>query len=133
MPSEQVRMILAEIQAIHNKKQKDYAQEGNSFSNFERAAMLAQWFQDPVDKVFATLIGIKMARLAELLNGREPVNESTADSFLDENTYSVIWHAYYLEKRQKEKMRAVEKNYKENRLSMASDNQNEVLGYDPRR
>lgn len=99
MPSEQVRMILAEIQAIHNKKNKDYAQEGNPFSNFERAAMLASWFNDPVDRVFATLIGIKMARLAELLNGRTPVNESTADSFLDENTYSVIWHAYYLERR----------------------------------
>lgn len=86
--------ILARIQAIHDKKNADYAQEGNPFSNFERAAILASWFNNPVDKIFATLIGIKLARLAELLNGKIPLNESIDDSFLDENTYSVLWNAF---------------------------------------
>jgi len=99
MPSDQFRMILAEMQAIHNKKNKDYSQEGNPFSNFERAAMLASWFDDPVDKVFATLLGVKLARMAELLNGKTPNNESLSDSFLDHEVYSVIWHAWFLERR----------------------------------
>lgn len=97
MPSPIVNDILKQIEEIHNRKSADYASVENPWSNFERASILASWFNDPVHKVFATMIGIKMARLAELLNGKVPKNESIADSFLDNDTYSILFHAYYLE------------------------------------
>jgi hypothetical protein len=103
MPSPKVPLILSRIEAIHNRKNADYSQEGNPFSNFERAAILGSWFNDPVDKVFAILLGIKLARMAELSNGKTPNNESLEDSFLDHDTYSVLWHAYYLTKQEKSK------------------------------
>lgn len=98
MASRKVPQILKEIQNIHDRKNADYAQESNPWSNFERAAVIASWINNPLDKVFATLIGIKLARMAELLNGKKPNNESLADSFLDMNTYGVLWHANYLER-----------------------------------
>lgn len=97
MSSPKVSEILSRIQAIHDRKNADYAQEGNPFSNFQRAAMLAEWFDTKNNKVFATLLGIKLARLAELLNGKEAKNESVDDSFLDLCTYCVIWMAMYQE------------------------------------
>ena len=74
--------------------------------------MLASWFDNPVDKVFATMLGIKLARMAELLNGKIPNNESLSDSFLDHEVYSVIWHAWFLECRVPIEMnlKAIEKN-----------------------
>ena len=98
MSNQKVVEILKQIQEIHEKKSADYAQEGNSFSNFERAALLASWFNDPVDKIFVTMLGIKLARMAELLNGKKPNNESLSDSFLDFSTYAVLWYARYLTK-----------------------------------
>ncbi len=98
MPSPYVAQIAKKIEEIHARKSADYAKEENPFLNFERAAIIASWFNDPVDKVFATFIGNKLARKAELLNGKTPKNESIADTFLDENTYSILWHAYYLSK-----------------------------------
>jgi len=98
MSSPKVKEIVNKIIAIHEKKSADYAKDDNPFSNFERAALLASWFDDPVDKVFVTMLGIKLARLAELLNGKSPKNESIEDSFLDYDTYAVLWYAYYLTK-----------------------------------
>lgn len=84
--------------AMHERKNRDYAQDENWASNFERAATIASWFNDKIDKVFATMIGIKLARMAELKNGKVPNNESIADSMLDMDVYAVLWHAYYLER-----------------------------------
>ena len=96
MSSPIVKELLSRIQEIHDRKNADYASEANPFSNFERAAEIASWFNNPADKVFATMIGIKLARLAELLNGKTPKNESIDDSFLDNETYAILWHAFYL-------------------------------------
>ncbi len=77
-----------------DKKSEDYASESNKYSNFERAAVIASWFDDPVDKVFAVLIGVKLARLAQLSeNKKEPLNETVADTRLDLCTYTVLWMA----------------------------------------
>jgi len=95
-----VEQICNQIQEIHARKNHDYAQEGNPYSNFDRAAIIASWFNDSTDKVFATMLGIKLARLAELLNGKTPKNESVFDSFLDLNTYSVIWHSERRDRRE---------------------------------
>lgn len=83
-----------ELKELHNRKSNDYAQEGNPFSNFERAAYLGSWFNDPVDRVFAILFGIKLARLAELSNGKDPLNESIDDTMKDLACYAGLWCAF---------------------------------------
>lgn len=77
----------------HNRKNHDYANEQDKFSNFHRAASITSWFSNPIDQVFAAIIGIKIARLAELLNGKEPLNESIRDNGLDLANYCALWEA----------------------------------------
>lgn len=86
--------LLDASKAIHLKKNQDYANASNPFSNFERSAELISWFNNPVDKSFVALIGTKLARIAELSDGRTPNNESLYDSFLDLLTYVGLWAAY---------------------------------------
>lgn len=86
--------LLDASKAIHLKKNKDYANENNPFSNFERSAELVSWFANKQDKSFVALIGTKLARIAELRDGRIPNNESLDDSFLDLLTYVGLWAAY---------------------------------------
>jgi hypothetical protein len=51
-----------------------------------------------VDAVFAVLIGIKKARLRELLrSGKTPNNESIADTRTDLAMYAALWASYYRE------------------------------------
>jgi len=88
--------ITAKMNAIHDKKNHDYADDDNPYSNFEFAAYIANQFNHPTDKVYATLLGIKLARLAQLKNGKAPNNESVEDTHLDLSTYSVIWFAHFL-------------------------------------
>ena len=87
-----VSALLSKIQSIHEKKNEDYTTEGKNYENFERAAIIASWFSDPIDKVFAIHIGTKLARLAALRSqGKKPNNESIDDTFLDLATYAVLW------------------------------------------
>ena len=88
--------LLEESKQIHLKKRHDYAAEDNPFSNFERSAIIMSWFNDPVDKAFANLVGTKLARLAELRNGKTAMNESIADTCLDLFTYCGLWGAYII-------------------------------------
>lgn len=84
---------LNKIKEIHDKKSQDYAHDSNRYSNFEEAAETAGC---SVDTVFAVLIGIKMARLRELLStGKIPNNESIQDTRLDLAVYSVLWMSYH--------------------------------------
>jgi hypothetical protein len=83
----------------HIKKSHDYAQEGSPFSNFDRAALIASWFNSDKDKTFANLIGVKLARLAELLNGKTPLNESIDDNFMDATNYMGLWGASVISER----------------------------------
>jgi len=93
MTNPTLRLILENISQIHDKKSEDYSSSG-PYENFERAAVIASWFDDPVDKVFAVLIGVKLARLATLHNKKgQPNNESVLDSHTDLSTYCVIWEA----------------------------------------
>jgi hypothetical protein len=86
--------LLEQSKAIHLKKNRDYANADNPFSNFERSAELVSWFTNKNDKSFVALIGNKLARIAELSDGRQPNNESLDDSFLDLLTYIGLWAAY---------------------------------------
>ncbi len=86
--------LLEKVKSTHESKSHDYSKNDNVFSNFEYAAKVSEAFTDPVDRVFATLIGVKLARLAELLSGKTPKNESVDDSFLDGTCYFAIWGSY---------------------------------------
>jgi hypothetical protein len=97
--------LLNEMARIHVKKNRDYAEDANRYSNFEYACRVAEPFTG-VDKVFATMLGIKLARMAELKKGKTPNFESLADSHLDESVYSTLWASYNaLKERENEKRR----------------------------
>jgi len=85
--------ILARMAEMHDRKSSDYAKAENRYSNFEVAGQLGAMFLRPVDIAFATLIGVKLARLAEL-QGRPPRNESVADTQLDLAVYATLWASY---------------------------------------
>jgi hypothetical protein len=83
---------LDEMRALHDRKNSDYAQDDNPYSNFEFAAAMAGC---SIDTVFRVLIGIKAARLRELLaNGKPPENESVQDSRTDLAMYASLWASY---------------------------------------
>ena len=84
-------MLLAEMQELHDKKNHDYAEDGNPYSNFEFAAKVAEGFTG-IDAVFAVLIGVKLARLKELTaKGKTPNNESINDTRVDLAMYATLW------------------------------------------
>lgn len=84
---------LERMEAVHNRKSDDYAHAGNRYSNFEQAAATAGV---SVDQVFAVLIGVKLARLQELLKeGKVPNNESVQDTRLDLAVYAALWLSYF--------------------------------------
>lgn len=87
--------LLAEMAQLHDAKNHDYAQDGNPYSNFCQAAEVAQGFSG-IDAVFATMIGVKLARLRELTSaGKTPNNESIADTRKDLAMYAALWASYY--------------------------------------
>ena len=87
--------VLKDLSALHEKKNSDYSDLENPYSNFEYAASVAAPFTDPVDRVFAVHLGTKLARLSELSKpGRKPSNESKSDSHNDLANYAAIWAAY---------------------------------------
>jgi hypothetical protein len=90
------------MRETHLKKNSDYAGDGGTYFNFEYAAKVAEPFTDPVDKVFATMLGIKLARLAILKKpGKKPKNEPTLDTQKDLATYAAIWWTYMCEQEAK--------------------------------
>lgn len=90
--------ILSKMKTLHENKSHDYAQDSNVFSNFEIAGNLASHFKDPVDNSFVNLIGVKIARLSELLSGKTPKNESIEDTFIDLANYCAIWGSYRIKR-----------------------------------
>jgi hypothetical protein len=87
--------LLQRMAEVHDRKAHDYAKDANPYSNFEFAGLLGSMFCDPTDVAFAVLIGVKIARLSELKRtGKEPCNESVADSHLDLANYTAIWASY---------------------------------------
>lgn len=81
---------MMECIVLHRGKSHDYASDDNPFSNFEFAARLADV---TVDEVFMVMIGIKIARIKELMK-KAPNFESRMDSHKDLITYSGIWAAW---------------------------------------
>lgn len=79
---------LEQMRAVHEKKNHDYASDDDPLSNFTMAATVAGCSRDTV---FRVLIGVKLARLDELLKGKTPEHESIDDSLLDLSVYSALW------------------------------------------
>lgn len=95
MPNPKFHALLKQMAEMHDKKSADYATDTNYYSNFEQAAVSAG---TTVDAVFRTMVGIKMARLAELQGkGKTPKNESVMDSLLDLAVYGALYASYYLQ------------------------------------
>jgi hypothetical protein len=82
---------LETMRSLHDAKNADYADDGNPYSNFEFAAKVGGC---SVDTVFRVLIGVKLARLDELLKGKSPKHESLDDSVLDLSVYTALWASY---------------------------------------
>lgn len=86
-------VVLAEIQALNERKRADYTNGQDPWQNFKDSA--TQVGAAPGLSV-EVLIGTKQARLKQLLfTGREVNNESVRDSLLDRAVYSVIALAMY--------------------------------------
>ena len=79
---------LARMAATHDAKNHDYASDTDPLSNFRFAALAAG---TTMDTVFRVLIGVKLARLDELLKGKDPKHESLDDSLLDLSVYAALW------------------------------------------
>jgi len=89
--TDKFNQLLEQMRTIHDSKRKDYAGE-DPLENFKRATIIASWFTNERDKTYATLLGIKLARLANLLsNNQAPNNESVEDTFTDGANYLLIW------------------------------------------
>jgi len=91
--NEAFHTLLARMGDTHDKKNRDYADaaHGHYYSNFEIAAQIGGC---SVDTVFRVLIGVKLARLDELLKGKTPLHESIDDSLLDLSVYAALWTSY---------------------------------------
>jgi hypothetical protein len=76
--------------SIMGRKSQDYT-TSERYENFTRSAEVSSWFARDIDKVFVTLITVKLARLASLLGRKEPNNESIEDTFTDLINYSALW------------------------------------------
>jgi hypothetical protein len=77
---------------ILTKKANDYASEKDCFSNFK---IISQIAQIPIEQVFMVFLGVKVARLSELVgNGKTAQNESVIDSLKDLANYSCLLAIY---------------------------------------
>lgn len=82
---------------ILERKNFDYANSDNAFENFE---LVAQISKTNPERVMLNLIGVKVARLTELLTScKKPKNESIEDTIDDLINYAVILKAYLKTKR----------------------------------
>lgn len=84
--------LLDDMKELHDRKNEDYAGDGNPYSNFEFAAQTAGV---TVEQVFRVLIGVKLARLNVLrASGKTPNHESIADTEKDLAVYAALLASY---------------------------------------
>jgi len=92
--------------ALIRRKNSDYAKNGDAFSNFKRSSEEAGI---TVIQSFLHLIGIKRARLKELLSGKIPQNESITDTLVDLSNYADLLNIYLSD--QEAKKQALREGY----------------------
>lgn len=102
---------LDEIKELHESKNDDYAIDDNPFFNFDVQEYFINLFTNPRDKVFASIVGLKIARLAVQLNKEyedkhhKPKNETVLDTFNDDATYTLLWKSDYQRRIKKGKIK----------------------------
>lgn len=84
--------LLEKSRQIHETKSHDYATADDCHSNFKFQEFVMAPFSD-VYKPYAGMVGQKLARLSQLLSGKEPKHESIEDSFVDLVTYCALMGA----------------------------------------
>jgi hypothetical protein len=98
-PDDPFDAALIPLVKTNRAKRKDYAKDGDVFSNFKTtAAMLGIKEFGPAESAYFNVLQ-KVARLQSLrTNGRmaETANESVMDTYLDLAVYSVILYAIVL-------------------------------------
>lgn len=99
-PNDPFDAALIPIVQTNRRKRKDYAADGDPFSNFKTTAELLglESFGAAESALFNVLQ--KVARLQSLrMNGRmaETVNESVTDTYLDLAVYAIILYAIVLQ------------------------------------
>ena len=99
-PTDPFDAALIPIVLTNRRKRKDYAKDGNPFSNFELAAgMLGIDGFGPAEAALFNQCQ-KLARIAALrANGRmnDTANESVLDTYLDNAVYGIILYAIVLD------------------------------------
>jgi hypothetical protein len=88
---ESIDELYAGKRAIMERKNSDYAQGDDAFSNFKFSAEFAGV---TVEQAFRVLIGVKIARLKELMNGKIPQNERVEDTLVDLSNYADLLVIY---------------------------------------
>lgn len=99
-PNDPFDAALIPIVKTNRAKRKDYAADGDPFSNFKTtASMLGIKEFGPAESAFFNVLQ-KVARLQSLrMNGRmaQTANESVIDTYLDLAVYGVILYAIVLQ------------------------------------
>lgn len=81
-------------------KSSDYASESDVLSNFKKSGKVLD--QTAAQNVLG-LIQTKVTRLSELVaKGRNPMNESVADTIIDLSNYSFLMHCCLVEQQEQE-------------------------------
>lgn len=88
--------ILDKCKPILSSKAYDYSSNSDLHSNFKLAEALASEFPNPY-KTYVVLIGMKLARISQLLQKGEVKHESLDDSFLDGINYLALMYERYKE------------------------------------
>ncbi len=96
--------LLAAGAATLEKKRQDYAGDENIFINFE---LVGEFLSEVVDMgvagahlSFCANIVQKLSRVVNLIGeGKEPSNESIADTCMDAANYFALWAAYIRKER----------------------------------
>ena len=78
--------LIAEIVALHDRKNHDYSEDGDPLSNFRRASKVGV---DPLKGVLVRMSD-KWSRIEQLTTGKTAKNESLRDSLVDNAVYSLI-------------------------------------------
>jgi len=86
---------LDKLKTLHKTKNDDYAGNYGPFFNFDFAEQVSSFFKDSRDRVYAVMIGIKLARLSVVLT-KAPNHESVEDTFDDCILYMTIWKSDYM-------------------------------------
>lgn len=92
--------VLKRAAELQESKGHDYTTNmgENQHENFERVALILSWFNNPLDQAYVAHIATKIVRLAVLLNGKKPKNETIEDTFVDGTNYFALWGGRRMQK-----------------------------------